>query len=80
MLTSQTPTFHELAEAVLIDIRTTSDRILKLENSRLWLRDSVETHSQILPIFVQSINTYTAEVSQLVQRARQKLREYFKKY
>lgn len=80
MLVSKIPSYRELAEADLIDIRTTYDTILKLENSRLWLRDSVETHSEIFPTFAEGIRIRTVDVTKLVQRARGKLREYLEKY
>ncbi|KAF8320490.1 hypothetical protein DL93DRAFT_1851798 [Clavulina sp. PMI_390] len=80
MLRSNIPSFRELAEADLIDISTTYDEILKLENNRLWLRDRVEEFSEIFSTFADGVRARTVTVTKLVQEARAKLREYLVKY
>ena len=80
MLVDNIPTFRELAKSDLIDIMDLYDRILKLENSRAWLRDSVEARSEIFPTFTEGIRKRTIKTTKLVQDARANLREYLRRY
>ena len=80
MLVDNVPTFRELAKSDLIDIMDLYDRILKLENSRAWLRDSVEARSEIFPTFTEGIRNRTIKTTKLVQDARANLRKYLQHY
>ncbi|KAF8320498.1 hypothetical protein DL93DRAFT_2164098 [Clavulina sp. PMI_390] len=80
MLASNIPSFRELAAAHLTEISNTYDNILRLENSCLWLLDSVEEFSDIFSSFAHDIRKRTVEVTKLVQQARAELRDYLERY
>jgi hypothetical protein len=80
MLVDKFSSFRELAKADLIDIVDLYDRILKLENSRAWLRDAVEARSGIFPTFTEDIRGRTIKTTKLVQDARCSLRRYLQDY
>jgi len=80
ILLEKTPSFRELAKADLVDIMDLYDRILKLENSRAWLRDAVEARSGIFPTFTGDIRDRTIKTTKLVQDARDNLRRYLQQY
>jgi hypothetical protein len=80
MLADDIPGFRELAKADLIDFMDLYDRILKLENSRAWLRDTVEARSEIFPTLTGGIRGRTIKTTKLVHDARDKLRKYLHRY
>ena len=80
LLVDNISSFRELAKADLIDIIDLYGGILKLENSRAWLLDSVEAHSGIFPTFTGDIRGRTIETTKLVQDARDNLRRYLQNY
>lgn len=80
LLVANIPGFRELAKADLIDIMDLYDHILKLDNSRAWLHDSVEAYSGIFPTFTGDIRGRTIKTTKLVQDARDNLRRYLQNY
>ncbi|KAG8798333.1 hypothetical protein FRC17_007502 [Serendipita sp. 399] len=74
------PSFRELSDADLVDIRNVYDRVLKLENSRAWLCDTVEAHRELFPSFAAAIHDGDCEVQKLVQTARDQLRRFLRQY
>ena len=80
ILVDKIPTFRELSKADLIDIMDLYDRIIKLENSRAWLRDAVEARSEIFPTFTAGIRSHTINTTKLVHDARDNLRKYLQHY
>jgi hypothetical protein len=80
MLTEDVPIYRELARADLVDIMNIYDRILKLENSRAWLRDAVEVHAELFPTFTAVARDGSIKVTKLVQNARDRLCMYLQRY
>ncbi|KAH7106390.1 hypothetical protein BKA62DRAFT_687032 [Auriculariales sp. MPI-PUGE-AT-0066] len=80
MLNDNLPTFRELNEADLNDLRDTYDGILRLENSRKWLQDVTATHSRLFPTFAEQVRLRSNKVRTFVSAARELLREYLRKY
>ncbi|KIJ48655.1 hypothetical protein M422DRAFT_247513 [Sphaerobolus stellatus SS14] len=80
MLQSDIPTYRELAVSELKQISRTYNDIIKLDNSRIWLKNSVEPKQDLFPTFFDTISDRTVAVSELVQEARSELADYLKDF